>query len=302
MNLSLCCISLALKERGHSFQTMTYTRFQTLPYDEAVRILSDRILNNFKVTNLTLQECFNQGIKGYRLSSNIVPLINHPAINLRLSDLPNFNEIKNEISNIQNTILSTGIRVSAHPSEYISLTSDDSNVISNSIRDLEQHGEIFDLLNLPKSHWSPLNIHCRQEGEPMEIFQKFAKNYARLSDSVKSRLVIEVNDNKRGVWHITNLIKHFYDLLGLPITFDTLHHKFCNDGSSEEAAFKAAYKTWKVMPIFHYSEGKDDTRNHADYAIGVPNDYGLPVYWDVELKQKDLAIADIFARSKLTIH
>ena len=298
MNLALCCISLALKERGHSFQTMTYTRFASLPRAEAIKILSERILNNFKVTNLTIQECYNQGIKGYRLSSNLTPVINHPNLNIKLTELPNFQEIQNEINLIKHTICATKVRVSAHPSEYISLTSDDSSVISNSIRDLEQHGEIFDLLDLPKSHWSPLNIHCRQDGEPLEVFQTFAKNFARLSDSVKSRLVVEVNDNKGGTWHITNLIKHFYDLLGLPVTFDVLHNKFCNDGSSEEQAFKAAYRTWNTVPLFHYSEGKNNTRNHADYATGIPNDYGLPVYWDCELKAKDWAIADILKKIK----
>lgn len=296
MNLSLCCISIKLKEQGIGFQTMTYSRFTKLPYDEALQILSARILNNFEVTGKTIQECYNQGIKGYRMSSNIAPLINHPNINLNLSDLPNFDKIKREIENVKNIIKTTGVRVSAHPSEYISITSDNSGIISNSIRDLEQHGEIFDLLALPQSHWSPLNIHCRQEGEPMEIFQKFAKNFAKLSNSVKSRLVVEINDNKNGTWNISNLYKYFYDKLGLPITFDNLHHKFCHGGVDEKEAFFIAYKTWDTIPLFHFSEGVNNTRKHADYATGIPNDYGMPVYWDVECKAKDLAIAEIFKR------
>jgi len=297
MNLSLCCISLRLQEQGYKFQTMTYTRFASLPRKEALEILSARILNNFEVTGEIIQYCHDSGIKGYRLSSGLTPVINHPSVNMSISDLPNSDKIFKEINNVKQIIKNTGIRISAHPSEYISLTNTNSNVISNSIRDLEQHGEIFDLLDLPKSHWSPLNIHCRQDGEPEKVFQEFAKNYAKLSDSVKKRLVIEVNDNKDGTWHIPNLIQYFYDKLGLPITFDSLHQKFCHGSLTEEQAFKKAYSTWSETPLFHYSEGVDGTRKHADYATGVPNNYGMEVYWDCELKQKDLAIEQILAKN-----
>jgi len=297
MNLSLCCISLRLQEQGYKFQTMTYTRFASLPRKEALEILSARILNNFEVTGEIIQYCHSSGIKGYRLSSGLTPVINHPSVNMSISDLPNSDKIFKEINNVKQIIKNTGIRISAHPSEYISLTNTNSNVISNSICDLEQHGEIFDLLDLPKSHWSPLNIHCRQDGEPDKVFQEFAKNYAKLSDSVKKRLVIEVNDNKDGTWHIPNLIQYFYDKLGLPITFDSLHQKFCHGSLTEEEAFKKAHSTWSETPLFHYSEGVDGTRKHADYAIGVPNNYGMEVYWDCELKQKDLAIEQILAKN-----
>ena len=299
MNLSLCCISLRLQEQGYKFQTMTYTRFKTLPYNEAVKILSERILNNFQVTNKTIQYCFDSGFKGYRMSSSIVPILNHPNLNLKLSGLPNYQKILDEISSIKNTIQSTKIRVSAHPGEFISLTSDKCQVINNSIRDLELHAEVFDLLDLPKSHWSPLNIHVRKDGEPCLIFDKFANNFAKLSDSVKKRLVIEVNDNKDGTWHISNLVKYFYDKLGLSITFDSLHQKFCHGSLTEEEAFNKAYKTWDTVPLFHFSEGIDGTRKHADYATGVPNDYGMEVYWDCELKQKDFAIEGILANKNL---
>ena len=298
MNLALCCISLNLQEQGHKFQTMTWTRFKSLPRKEAIDILSSRILNNFQVTNKVIQYCFDNGIKGYRMSSNIVPLINHPEFNISLQDLPNWNLILNEIQNIRKTLSATGVRVSAHPSEYISLTSDCSNIILNSVRDLQQHAEIFDLLGLPVSHWSPLNIHIRQDGNPDEIYEKFAKNFDKLSDSVKKRLVIEVNDNKDGTWNIPNLVNFVFNKLKLPITFDSLHNKLCNAGHSEKEMYDMAYSTWDTVPLFHYSEGVNGTRKHADYADLLPEDYGKEVFWDVEVKMKDYAISQMLAKMK----
>lgn len=290
MNLGLCCISLELQDRGYKFQTMTYARFSSLAYKSAIDTLASRILNNFVVTGEIIKYCHSVGIKSYRMSSSIAPLLNHPKINLHLVDLPNFSEIYKEIEKIRNIIQNTGVRISAHPGEYISLTSTNNDTINNSIRDLELHGEIFDLLELPKNYNSPLNIHCRQEGSPAEVSSGFARNFEKLSDSVKLRLVVENNDNVGGTWHIANLIEHFYKTIRTPITYDCLHHDFCHGNIPHGDAFMMAYDTWNVVPIFHYSEGIDKTRKHADYAMGTPNDFGRPVYWDVELKAKDLAI------------
>lgn len=298
MKLALCCISNELAERGIKFQTMTYSRFTALPRIQALATLSDRILNNFQVTHKTIKHCIATGIKGYRLSSSITPLLNHPDMRMTLDQLPNFDAIADEIDATGKTIANNDIRISAHPSEYISLTSTEDRVINNSILDLEMHAMIFDLLGLPNDYRSPLNIHCRQDGDPEVISARFMSNFAKLSKSVRNRLVLENNDNAKGVWSIKNLYNIFHLRHGIPITFDNLHHKMLSGNLSEQEAFELAYSTWNTTPLFHYSEGIGDTRNHADYATSSPNSYGKDVYHDVELKAKDWAIQDIMNRSR----
>lgn len=293
MHLALCCISNVLAERGVKFQTMTLTRFSSLPRIDAVRTLSQRILNNLVVTNATIQHCADTGIAGYRLSSSLTPVIDHPDVNLTLRDLPNWSDIRDALDTISATIKRTGVRISAHPSEFISLTSDNPAVISNSIRDLTSHAELFDLLDLPSNYISPLNIHCRQDGDPLAISQRFLHNFNRLPYSVRSRLVLEVNDNANGTWSISNLFKYFHLTSGIPVTYDSLHRQFCNHGNDDATDFNLAYSTWNTVPLFHYSEGVNGTRKHADMPTSVPNSYGKPVFFDVELKSKDLAIYSI---------
>jgi UV DNA damage endonuclease len=290
MNYSLCCISNQQARKGVKFQKMTYTRFKALPRAEAIKILSERILNNFVVTHKTIQHCISMGLEGYRLSSDITPVINHPDVNLSLEDLNNFSVIDSVIKQTAELIKTSGIRITAHPSEFISLTSLNPEVIANSIRDLISHADIFDRYNLKQDYWNCLNIHCRQEGDAQEISTRFINNYNKLPDTVKKRLAVEVNDNKNGVWTIKNLCNYFYNVAGIPVTFDTLHHTFCNHGESDEEAFNMAYKTWPVAPVFHYSEGIGSTRNHAEFASSKPKDYNKPVLWDIELKGKDDAI------------
>ena len=296
MNLSLCCISNMLAEEGHKFRTMTFKSFSSKSKEESLEKLSGIVANNFSVSEKIIRHCAAIGIKGYRVSSDLLPVINHPEVNVALEDLPNFGFINYEIIKLKKAIEETGIRVSAHPSEYISLTSEDDKVINNSIKDLEQHAEIFERLGLERSHYNPLNIHIRKEGDPEELCNIFMKNFERLSDGVKSRLVLENNDTGT-TWDVVTLKKYFWRQHNIPVTFDNLHHKMLNKGVSHCDAFFDAYETWNdTIPIFHYSEGKNNGRAHKDMADELPENFGKEVLFDVELKSKDIAILDILRR------
>lgn len=296
LQLSLCCISSILQAEGYKFRTMTYKSFSSKSRDESLEKLSDIIRNNFFVTEKIIRHCAANNISGYRISSDLCPVIKHPDIMLSLEELPNYNLIEKEINNVSLAIKETSIRVSAHPSEYITLTSEDDIKIKHSLVDLEFHGEIFDRLGLSRTHYNPLNIHVRKEGDPEELCNIFMKNFERLSDGIKSRLVLENNDTGN-TWDVATLKKYFYKDNNIPITFDNLHHKMLNKGVSEFDAFLDAYETWgDIIPVFHYSEGKDNGRAHKDMADYLPENFGKNVLFDVELKSKDIAILDILRR------
>ena len=298
MNLSLCCISNILAEQGIKFRTMTYKSFSSKPREESLFKLSGIIQNNFKTTRDIIHHCKKSGIKGYRLSSDLTPVLNHPDVNLSLEELPEYKLIQYQINELKKAIKETGIKVSAHPSEYITLTSEDPKAIQNSITDLETHADIFDRLDLPQSYEAPLNIHVRKDGDPIDISNRFILNYNKLSSAVRKRLVLENNDNANGVWSVKNLHHYYYKTSQIPITFDTLHHSILPGNLTEEEAFNLAYDTWNTTPIFHYSEGKNNTRAHKDMPDNIPPTY-KDVYWDVELKGKDYAILDILNKCKM---
>jgi len=295
MNLSLCCISNILAEQGHKFRTMTFKSFSSKDRSESLEKLSGIVINNFNTSEKIVRHCAANGIKGYRLSSDLCPVIKHPDVMLALEDLPNYSEIDDSIKDLSQAIKETGIRVSAHPSEYITLTSDDPIKVQHSIIDLELHAEIFDRLELTRSYYNPLNIHIRKEGEAKDLSGTFIKNFERLSKSVKSRLVLENNDTGN-TWTVKNLKKYIYNDYGIPVTFDNLHHEMLNHDVSHRDAFFEAYSTWNCTPIFHYSEGKNGTRAHKDMAENLPVHYNEDVLFDVELKSKDYAILDILKR------
>lgn len=300
MNLSLCCISKTLSDSGQNFRSMTYTQFAKLPFDAAIRELSERILHNFKMTLNTIRFCQLNNIQGYRVSSSLAPVLTHKNVNLRIADLPNYAAIRSVCDSIKSVLAAHPLRLSAHPSEYITLSSDNPDCINNSILDLQQHAEVFELLGLPEDYRSPLNIHVRQEtNNPQALADKVLRVYDSLPDNIRKRLVLENNDNAKGVWGVKNLIKYFHRSRGIPVTYDSLHHSILHDGMTAEEAFNAAYDTWPVAPIFHYSEGVNGTRKHADMPVSIPKNYGRDVLFDVEVKNKCQAIFEIRRLTKL---
>lgn len=296
MELSLCCISNILAEEGTKFRKITYKSFSSLSKEEGFKKISEISLHNLDVTLKTLKLCFKLNIKGYRMSSDIFPLLTHPDINIKMNNLPCWNYIEEKITEISKYIIESKIRVSAHPSEYITLTSDNESSIKNSIADLELHAEIFDRLNLPCNYYSPLNIHIRKDGDCENLYNSFITNFNKLSNSVKKRLVLENNDNKNGTWSIKKLVNVFYKRENIPITFDNLHHHFLSDELEEKDAFEMAYNTWNCQPLFHYSESRDGTKAHAEMPNNIPNHYGKNVMFDVELKGKDAAILQLIKK------
>jgi len=292
--IGLCCISLNLKEIGYSFQTMTYKRFSSLPRNEALSILGERIYNNMITTNKTIQYCADNNLN-YRLSSDLFPLITYDKADIYLENLPNYDDIQDEFDSISETISNNKVRVSLHPSEYNSLASTSTEVADKTITELNFYSSFMDRIGCPADYRSPMNLHVHNKnGDHHAIISRFISNFNLLDPNCRSRLVIE-NDDKVNCWSVKELTEIFHPATNIPITFDYLHHACHPDGLTEEEAIRACHATWgDYTPLFHYSESRpgNNPRAHADYAHKSINTYDLEFDLDFELKMKDNAIAE----------
>lgn len=291
--LGLCCISLKLKEQGFGHQTMTFKRFNSLPREEALEILGSRIQNNLMVTDKTIQFCAENNYV-YRVSSDIFPLITYNEANVNLEDLPNYEAIQDEFDNIAQSISSTNVRVSAHPSEFNSLSSLSEKVVEKTITELNFYSSFFDRIGLPTDTRSPMNLHVHNNnGTREEISHRFYNNFKKLDENCQARIVIE-NDDKLNCWSVKELVDIFHPITRIPITFDYLHHKCHPNNLTEREAINMCYDTWQTRCLFHYSESRvgNNPRAHADYPKNTFDNHGLEFDVDMELKAKDLAIAE----------
>lgn len=229
-----------------------------------------------------------KGIRVFRVTSSLFPW----ASEYELEDLPDFPEIKKVLA----TIGSRGLRLTIHPDHFIKLAAQPGPVLDNSIKDLEYHAKLFDLMGLPQTHWHKINIHVGGAyGDKAATRKRFAANIKRLSAGVRHRLTVE-NDDKPGLFSVKELLP-LHDMTGIPVVFDYFHHSLHPDGLSEEEAFLAAYDTWDVKPVFHYSSSRRMCEDpaakkeaHADFLHERINTYGKSLDLVLESKMKEAAL------------
>lgn len=288
---NLCCIANELKP-SRRFMAMTWLRYTQLgnifETDNAFAVLSDRWLNNVQTTYHTMEHCFNNGW-GYRVSSSLFPVLTHPDFKHTVEQALNWSDISACFDQICQANQKWKIRLSVHPDQFNVLASNNQRAVDKTIQELNLHGWLLDQLGCSRTRHSPINIHINSTaGEPTAIVDRFMANLARCDTSVTSRLVIENED--KGMWNVATLLEHFGPL-GIPITFDNLHHR-CNPSIDEREAMLGCAATWgDVRPIFHYSESDVLSKNprvHANLPTGRPVDFDCD--WDVELKDKEGAI------------
>lgn len=294
---NLCCISNELKAQDHAFQTMTWKRYNDLcsrlGVSYALNELGSRWLNNVQVTRLAILHCW-ENKWGYRVSSNLFPVLTHPEFRYDISDVPQYEAIMQTLNDTawENNNF-WDVRLSMHPDQFNVLASENQTSVDKTILELNHHGWVMDQLGCERSYYNPMNIHVNcTKGDLADIAARFMSRLNQCSQAVTSRLVVENED--KGCWTVANLLEHF----DIPITYDNLHDK-CNPssglpqlGHQELDVLSLCAKTWGIIrPLFHYSEShpdKPNPRSHADMPTDLP---ASDLYdWDIELKSKDAAI------------
>lgn len=238
----------------------------------------------------------NNGIFFYRMSSDIIPW----ASEFKLTDMPDYAEIADWLGKIGKYATENQQRLSFHPGPYNVLSSPNEDVVKKTIKDLENHSEIMDMLGLSCTPYNKINIHIGGVyGDKKESAKRFCKNFDRLSDNCKSRLTIE-NDDSPNKMSVADLYQYIFSDINIPIVFDYHHHTFNTGDLSEEDALELAICTWPtgIIPVVHYSESKAlhegnsriRPQAHSDYINGPINTYGYDLDIMVEAKAKELAI------------
>jgi UV DNA damage endonuclease len=288
--LGYCCINLSLADQKVSANRgMIKKTFEAKGKDYAADLA---YLNLCDLLTIIKWNVDNE-IMVYRMSSDIFPWMSEYEI----TELYNFYQISAKLTEIGNFVIESGIRVSMHPGQFDVLCSPNPAVVKKTIKDLNQHAQIMDLMGLPINHRFPVNIHLGGTyGDKESAAQRFCENFTKLAESTQKRLVVE-NDDKAAQYSVRDLYLMVYKKIGTPITFDYHHHRFNTGDLTEEQAFSLAYSTWDCTPLYHYSSCKktfEDSsviaRSHADHVYEKIRTYDHNIDIEVEAKSKDLAV------------
>ena len=284
VHLGYACINMALAEKGITTNRgMVRRTFM----DKGITYASQLALQNIQALLEIVKWNIANDIKVFRITSELFPWASEYA----LTELPDYKEIRSLLEEAGRL----PIRLSTHPGPFNKLAGS-GTTLANTIKELETHAQLFDIMGLTPSHWNKINIHVGGAyGHKEETLKRFAQNFKLLSSSLQKRLTIE-NDDKPGLYTVMELLP-LHHMTGIPIVFDYFHHRLNPGTQTEEEAFITAYETWDVKPVFHYSSSRkiyEDASSkkeaHSDWVHEPINTYGRDIDIILETKKKEQSL------------
>jgi UV DNA damage endonuclease len=284
------CINMSLGHKG-SFRSMIKRTWLENGLPHASRLA----LENTKTTCRIIDWNNRNGIGVYRMTSDLFPW----ASEYDMEKLPDWSEIRANLELAGKLAKKGGQRLSFHPGQFNCLTSPTEKVIVNCIRDLEIHGQVMDVIGMPRTPEAKINIHLGGSfGDRKTSMERWCKNFPRLSEAVRSRLTIE-NDDKASLFSPIHIFEGVTRHTGVPIVFDSHHWTVGSRSADYHSELHVAASSWPkgIRPACHHSssatiEGKKvKPCAHSDYIHSEFDSAGLDnLDIVIEAKAKELAV------------
>lgn len=296
--LGLCCQYIEPKtKRNGQIEYVNIVDEKGLQYNQFLKgkYASNQIHNiwehNANELLSIVKRCNNEGIKSFRVSSNLFPLYDSLT-----AELQSHTSVKSILQEVGKYALNNSMRLSCHPDQFVVISSNKPDVIEKSFRMLDHHAWIFDQMELPLSPYYAINIHGGTKGNSHYLVESIRK----LNPNVKSRLTLENDERSYSVKDLFSV----YEQTEVPIVFDSHHHTFNDVGLTIEEGLNLSMKTWgNIKPLTHLSNTDPtlingsftERRKHSDYVHYIPecqlqaNNNNL-IDIDLEFKMKNVAL------------
>ena len=304
MRFGYACINMQLsypqqwggKEKGVQPITTGRSMIRRTFDSKGVVYASEKCLSNVKDLDMIMDWNIMYGYNFFRVTSNLAPWKSE----YDWDEMPDIEDIKWYLHSVGVKARTHDVRITSHPGPFNVLTSPHSHVVENCVKDLTEHGDVFDFMGLSRTPWNKINIHLGGVyGDKESAMDRFCKNFEKLPESVQTRLTVE-NDDKASMYSVKELYEGIYKRIGVPVVFDYHHHRFCDGGLTEQEALELAMSTWpkEIVPVVHYSESRSIEQEdekirpqaHSDYVYDYIDTYGNEVDVMIEAKHKELAV------------
>jgi UV DNA damage endonuclease len=223
-----------------------------------------------------LEHCAAEGIRMYRMSSDLAPYATHP-------DMPQFHRMVEDcaerLAAIGARARALDIRLSFHPSQYVLLNAPDPALTARSVNDLASQARMLDLMGMGPE--AVLVTHVGGVyGDREAARERWVRAWEDLPDHVRGRLVLE-NDDLR--FSATDTL-WIHDRTGVRLIFDHQHF-WCLHAPGDDliGTFAACLATWPegVRPKMHFSSPRTETRTieRKDPRTGKKRAASRPPIW-----------------------
>ncbi len=282
MKIGYPCINLTLDCRS----SKTF-RLKNYSHEKLINIIEGNLECLFEILKYNVSHDFYF----FRITSDLIPFASHPIMDFNWQDYFKLNFRK-----LGNFIKENKIRISMHPGQYTVLNSNNQKVFQNSIKDLEYHVEILDLMALDKSAKIQIHIGGVYNNKKTSL-KKFINRYFNLEERIKNRLIIENDDKSYNLDDCLEINK----AIGIPIAFDIYHHECLHDGKDLADAFNLFTQTWDKddgIPIIHYSSehpikgkcshAKTIDLNHFENFLVATRNFNFDMMFEIKDKEKSV--------------
>ena len=214
IQLGLCCLNTTLRAKKppiFSSRSIQLKTFET----KGIEFLKEKIIENLKDTLILMDWNEANGIKVFRLSSELFPHMSN-------SKAPQYDfefakELLKKIGEKSNRL---NQRLTFHPGQYNVIGTESKEIFDNTIRDLKYHADVLDLMELDQN--SVMVIHGGGTyGNKEKTKERWCKQFKMLPENVRRRLVLE---NCEKNFSIEDCLE-VSEKVNIPVVFDTHHYE-----------------------------------------------------------------------------
>ena len=302
VQLGLCCLNTILRAQKPPVFASRKMIIRTVE-EQGIDVLKQKIIENLKDVLTMMDWNEENGIKVFRLSSELFPHKSNPKV----QDY-DFDFAKDLLKEIGEKSKKYNQRLTFHPGQYNVVGTPDEKAFQQTVCDLKYHADVLDLMGLDDN--SVMVVHGGGiYGNKAETMERWCRQYMMLPENVKKRLVLE---NCEKCFSIEDCL-YVSSKINIPVVFDT-HHYDCYCQLHLDEKFKPAseyiadiLQTWhkrNIKPKFHVSEqGSGRIGHHSDfievipeYLLEIPDIYCVDIDIMIEAKMKEQSIFKLYEK------
>ncbi|WP_078554894.1 UV DNA damage repair endonuclease UvsE [Bacillus alkalicellulosilyticus] len=284
-------------------QTMTATQFSKLQDTEAaIRRLEKIAKSNLSNCLRLLKHNAAYDIDFFRLSSRLVPLVNHPLTEgwkYEKALMPQLKEIGQFVNERE-------MRIDFHPDHFVVLNNKSKEIFQRSLQTLLYHYKLLKGMGIDPKHRCVLHIGGAKEGK-LDGLETFVDNFSDIPKSISQMIMLENDDT---IYTIEDAL-YLGEKLEIPVIVDLHHHDINPSESHLSDLWERVLATWERSPLtvkIHVSSPRDGDmdKSHHDFI----NPERLLLFFEmiasrtkrldvmIEAKKKDEALLQLMEHLK----
>lgn len=237
------------------------------------------------------------GIRCYRITSNLFPHLDNPKIDDLITQY-NIKFLAKELKEIGDFAKKYGHRLTMHPGQYVQLATQNEITLQNSVRTLREHVRIFKAMGLTPKDGSGLVIHGGGVfGDKIKSIQRWKNNFLKMSQSIRDYIILENDEWSYGIMDLLPICEE----LDIPFCLDVFHNSISKDHVNiTDELLERIFKTWKYYaPKIHYSTQELGLKkgSHSKSVTELPEllleisqKFKRDIYIMLEVKNKEQSV------------